>query len=717
MGKVIPLRKKGFGGRSAGKPGVVPDWRELGSPSLTARARKYLGDRGIAEAVARINNLRSLPPEETSAIWGPDCEVESLLVPYGKDYGTARLFDLPPDLGKFRTTPGADSRLYRPTLPRSFKGLTWEEVEASPTHDSALIEGPFKALAAVSHGILAAGISGSWNWQKDRRPIAGLRRIEWAGRRVTPIFDADIADNCNVALPFLLLGDWLSAQGANVQFLRLPGTAGPKAGIDDHLRKFGREKVAAYPREPWDSSPELDKLRNAVMRATEGGLAALFVMQHAGDVRHDAAEETWFAWNGVLWLPQPKRGPDVQERMKGTVRSIIADANAISNAERRKRTLRWGANCDTKRVIRGAMDLASSDPRIRIRMDQFDRDSYLLGTQSGVLDLRTATPTASAREQLVSRAVAVKYDPGAKCPRWRKFIAEIACGDRELAAFLQRLAGYFLIGGNPLRLIFFLFGIGRNGKSVFIEILLRLMGDYGEPAKSDLIMKHRADRDAETAQPFMLKLRGKRFITASEVGEGMQLDAAVVKTLTGGDELTVRGLHAAPVRFTVEGKIVARCNNRPIITNADQAIWDRVVEIPFDLRLTEESQDTALPRKLADELPGILVWALEGCLQYQRDGLQLPEKVQAQTAAYRSAMDTVTQWMEERIAPTPDISSRLLATFLYSDYEAWCVKRSQRGVPLYPASLKEFTKRLRDHGYKKTKANSKSFWIGIRLRD
>jgi P4 family phage/plasmid primase-like protien len=450
-------------------------------------------------------------------------------------------------------------------------------------------------------------------------------------------------------------------------------------------------------------------------RMTEGGLAERFADQYVDDVRYDSEEEGWYVWNGTLWVPQPGRAPAVQEYVKETIKGIITDANEVKDEDRRKAMRQWAIKSDCKHVIRGAMDLASSDPRLRVTMAELDRDPYLLGTQSGVINLRTGKPIKSDRRHMVTRSVPTLLDPTATCPRWEKFISEVMLEDQEMVAFMQRFVGYVLIGGNPERLIFFLYGVGRNGKTVFIETVLRLMGDYGGPAKSDMLMKHRADRDSESAQPFMLKLRGLRYISATEVEAGKHLDARVVKDLTGQDEITVRGLHTAPARFTVEGKIVVRCNHRPIIDGVDQAIWDRIVEVPFDLRLEKEDEDTGLRGALNAELPGILNWALDGCRGYLKYGMQLPDKVKKQTAAYREAMDTFAQWFKERVT-TKSPRARTRPGVVYIDYQKWCAEASTPSAPPLPVmSSRDFKVKLSDRGFIRKKVQGDPHWCGIEL--
>jgi putative DNA primase/helicase len=695
------------------------DWRELGTSKLTARARKYLDDRAIPIPLARAANLRSLTAEETARLW-PDCESESLLVPFSETYGSARIFD-PPDGGKFRTTPGKGARLYLPDIK-----------VASKQKEALGVEGPIKALAAIAHGRAAFGITGCWNWQKDRQPLTQLRRyVRQCGiDTIVPVFDADITENNNVLLPYLLFGDWLQQQGKRVLHVRIPKVKGAHAGIDDLIAAKGIAAFDELTRHDWDSEA-VEKLRVSVMRTTEGGLAAMFAMRYVEDVRYDPVEDDWYMWNGALLVRQPRRLPDVQEAMKDTVRSIITDANGIKNEQRRKSLIHWASKCDSKNVMRGALELASSDPRIRVDRRTLDADPYLLGTQGGILNLRTqALIKHHPRERLVTSSVGVRYIPGAECPRWLAFIEQITQTrhetkkgkvfyepDAEQAAFMQLLAGYILSGANPERLIFFLFGEGRNGKSVFIETMLRLMGDYGYPAKSELIMTSRAARDAESAQPFMLQLRGRRYITAAEVREGMELDAALVKTLTGGDEWVVRGLHAQPVRFTVFGKFVIRCNLRPIIKGGDQAIWDRVVEIPFDLRLEDHEQDTELQETLKSELPGILNWALEGFRLYHEEGyLKQPDRVKDQTARYRYAMDSLSQWMDECVRIDHNDKTRTLVSALRGSYVHWCERQTKlSGTLISPVSAQALNKKFEASGCVQKPSNGQTRWHGVRL--
>ncbi|MBL8270751.1 phage/plasmid primase, P4 family, partial [Steroidobacter sp.] len=681
------------------------DWRELGSPMLPQEQVRYLDERGIGKKIRGEANLRFLTPEETAAIFRR--KGEGLLVPFSKSYGVVRIFD--DRKPKWLSPGGMGSRIYEAPL----DDIDWQEIRDDTDQEILIAEGPLKALCAIDHGLPAIAVAGAWNWQKDRQPIPGLSRYGWKDRTVIPVFDGDRDAKRGVGLPYLLIGDWLTSQGARVMYVSLPMVRGKPMGLDDFIAAKGIRAFKQLPSEKWDSGA-VEQLRTIMMSNTEGGLARMFAHRYGDEVRYCDDENLWLAWNGTLWLPQSSRALDIHERMKETLVSIAEYGNRVADKELRKRMLLWSAKSDNRKVTTGAVAMAASDPRIRIAARDLDSDPYLLGVENGVLDLCRGELVRDSYNAHVTHCMNAPYDPEAVCERWLQFINEIMSDDDDLVEFLQRLAGYFLIGGNHERLIFFLYGVGRNGKSVFIETLLKLFGDYGLAAKSELIMRQRMDRDAEGAQPFLRQLRGKRLATASEVQEGKQLDPAVVKELTGRDTITVRGLNSPPVQFVVDAKFVVRCNHRPRIDGGDTAIWDRIVEIPFELRLAPEDVDAELPRKLEAELPGILTWAVEGALEYQFEGLGIPDKVRSQIANYREEMDSVAHWMRERVRTKAQ--AKELSNKLYSDYQNWCDLRSAGKVLINPVSQREFNRSLEATGYKRQRSDSSTFWLGLKLR-
>lgn len=693
--------------------GKVLDLTKLGTSDLTAKARKYLKDRGISEAAWRCNNLRSLTRQETAALFGSYCAYESLLIPYSKKYGTARIFGLPREKGKFRTMRGEGSRVYRPVRPPGIKRQKLSRL--------LLVEGPIKALSCVANGFDAIGISGAWNWQKDRTAIPELQEIKWPQKKVVPIFDADVTDNSLVGQAYLALGDWLMEERASVYFIEITPIAGRKTGVDDYLAQRGPDKLRKHIKlfgEEWHVSKSVAKLRTDVMRHTEGGLAQRFLLDHSDRILYDPVEDTWHVYDGVLWKRQPKSLPDIQQLMKDTVVRIWVEAQRVKNADSRKDRTRWAAKCDNRHTIKGAIVLAGSSPLIRTSFEEFDAEPDIIGTQNGVLSLKTGKLVPSARRQRVSRRLGAPFVRDAICPSWLKFLDQIMLGRADLIQFLQDLAGYCLISGNPHRYVFFLYGRGKNGKSAFMETLKCLMGEYSVAAQSALLMKARGgafERNAESAQPFLKQLRGMRYITVDEVPEGATLDGAVVKRLASNDVIAVRGLYSEPVEFVVEGKILVRCNHRPKIDTDDIALWDRIVSVPFDYRVPPDSEDRTLMRRLRSELSGILNWALVGAMRfYEKGGLELPESVKEQTNDYRAAMDSVTRWITENL----EVEHKAMAkrSMVYGSYALWCEEQSKTGVRVFADSKKRFNERLEEMGYRKAKNKDGDWcWKGVTL--
>jgi len=201
--------------------------------------------------------------------------------------------------------------------------------------------------------------------------------------------------------------------------------------------------------------------------------------------------------------------------------------------------------------------------------------------------------------------------------------------------FMQRAVGYALTGDVGEQCLFVMWGTGANGKSTFVETLHALLGDYAQKAE----MRTLLHRDTDTVRNDLARLRGARLVSAVEIGRGKRLNEELVKELTGGDTITARFLVREYFEFRPEFKLFLAVNHKPQIHGTDEAIWRRVKLVPFNVYIPPEERDKALGGKLRAELPGILNWALEGCLEWQRGGLREPEEVIAATADYRREQD------------------------------------------------------------------------------
>ncbi len=434
---------------------------------------------------------------------------------------------------------------------------------------------------------------------------------------------------------------------------------------------------------------------------TEQGLGDRFVEAYGAGVRYLADVGEWLVWNQAHWAYD--RTGAVPQLMTQVVRGLW-DLVPEHAGDERKRLAKHAERAEALRYQQHALEFVKVHPDIAVVADMLDRDPWLLACPNGTLDLRTATLRAAAPADLLTRSTRVPFDAACATVRWDRFLREVMRDSVALTAFLRRLAGYCLTGLVSEQVAVFCYGSGSNGKSTFLEVLGEVFGDYAHVAKSSALLLERRD-DGGSASPALMDLMGRRLVTVSEVNEGRKLDEAAVKSLTGDAALTARPLYGAQVTFPVTFKIVSAVNHYPQIRGTDDAIWRRIVLVPFTRTFADGEKDLRLKDALRAELPGILAWAVAGCLEWQRDGLSQPSEVRAAVATYRSESDVVGQWLEERC----DLSSPNAmesAGALHRDFLGWVETTSAHRM-----STTAFGKRLEERGLRADKGNS-----GLRIR-
>lgn len=306
--------------------------------------------------------------------------------------------------------------------------------------------------------------------------------------------------------------------------------------------------------------------------------------------------------------------------------------------------------------------------------------------------------------QLISKSISTAFDSKAKCPSWRRFVEQVFNQDEELISFVQKAIGYTLTGHTTERALFFAWGIGKNGKSTLISTIQSLLGDYAVQAPPNLLVAKRN----ETHPTEIMRLRGARLVVASETEDQCRLSEGLVKQLTGGsDKLSARGLYRDFEDFSPTHKIWLSSNHKPIIRETTEAIWDRLRLIPFTQRF--DPPDKALPERLIGELPGILTWAVEGCLAWQQQGsLGTPRAVKRATNSYRKEMDVLGTFIDEKCEAAE--GSRILGDELYKLYSAWSERAGEKTV-----ARKELYKALEERGFQKQLSNGTRF-KGLRIK-
>ena len=435
----------------------------------------------------------------------------------------------------------------------------------------------------------------------------------------------------------------------------------------------------------------------------------------------------WILWTGKFWQTDPTNEGAIAIGFVGGLSQKIAEEAAAtlqrttgeSDSDRRTALMRqaealtkWAIQSEHERVIASGLNLAKH--ALLIEHSALDADPWLFNVQNGTVDLRTGQLHPHKSTDLITHIAPVTYDSAATCPTFERFISEVFAGDTGMVAFIQRAVGWSLTGVIEERTLFFLYGAsGWNGKSTLVETIMALLGEYGDrnfgyarkvPAETFMKSRNIDDNERKT-----VPLSGTRFVSTSELSKEHRLNEQLIKDITGGDTLTAKRLYHESFSFKPQFKPWMYGNHKPEIRGTDNAIWSRVKLVPFEVSF-EGRADGKLKTKLLAELPGILNWAIKGCLDWQRHGLQPPAKVQAATQAYRKEMDVIAAFFADCCVLHRE--ARVSASALYQAYQRWCEQSGE-----YAEKQRNFGIRLTEHGVERyLGAKGYSWWRGIGLR-
>jgi P4 family phage/plasmid primase-like protien len=434
---------------------------------------------------------------------------------------------------------------------------------------------------------------------------------------------------------------------------------------------------------------------------TDLGNAERFIAQHGANIRYCYAWSRWLAWNGLRW--ERDESGRMHRLAKETVRGIYQEAAAAPAEDRRKVLAKHAARSEAEAKIRAMLELAKSE--VPISPDELDADPWLLNAPNGTLDLRTGELREHRREDLLTKMAGADYHPNAEAPLWAATLERLLPSP-ALRTFFKRLCGYAITGDVSEHILAVLYGTGANGKSTILNTLLEAAGDYGMQAAPDLLVAKKGAHPTEVADLF-----GKRLVASIEVEDGRRLAESLVKQLTGGDKVRARRMRQDFWEFDPTHKVFMAVNHKPEVRGTDIAIWRRIRLIPFTETIPSSEQDKQLPVKLRDELAGILAWAVEGCLEWKREGLQAPEEVKKATGQYRSEMDVIGAYLQDECEIGLDYREPFAA--VYKRYEEWCEEGGERAE-----TRRKFNARLKERGRfeaRRSGPGGANEWHGLRL--
>lgn len=446
------------------------------------------------------------------------------------------------------------------------------------------------------------------------------------------------------------------------------------------------------------------------------GNARRLVQQSGDSLRHCFETGVWLSWDGTRWVADA--GGAAQEAAKAAIRGIEQEGeNAVGAAPDDRRSALRGEftshlrRSSSARGVSDALELARSEPGMSVRLDQLDTDAWLFNCSNGTIDLRTGQLRPHQRGDLITKRSPAAYLglSAAGCPGWVAFLDRVFAGDGELIAFVQRSVGYALTGLTDEQCMFFLYGDGSNGKSTLLGTLLHVFGGYAQKAPAELIT--RPDRASHgAASPDMARLRGVRLAITSEIEQNARLNESRIKDLTGGDRVVARPLYRGMVEFESTHTIFGYGNHKPSISGTDLGIWRRIRLIPFGVTFEGNARVPGLAARLVEERDGILSWAVEGCLAWQRDGLEPPAAVTRATSDYRKESDVVGRFLDDRCERAAGLT--VAKGDLYRACQAWC--REAGEVEMSDISLGI---RLRQLGFKEHRTSTTRFWRDLGLRE
>ena len=436
-------------------------------------------------------------------------------------------------------------------------------------------------------------------------------------------------------------------------------------------------------------------------RLTDAGNAECFALLFKDSLRFCKSLKKWMKWDGVRW----KIDTDGEAHRAAifTARARKAAATYIPNEDTKKNAERWAKDSESLAKRNAMLNTAIHLSSIEVQINQFDQNPFLAGVKNGTLDLKTGEFRESKRKDYLSMQFNVSFDPLAKAPRWEQFLYEVFAEDKELIAWLQRAVGYSLTGDTSEQKIFLCYGNGANGKSVFLDVLSHLLGDYsGNCSFStfDANKKNEATND-------LAALKGKRLVTVIETDEDKRLAEARVKAVTGQDNVSARFLYGEFFSYKPSFKIWMAMNHKPLIRGTDKGIWRRILLIPFTQNFINKA-DPYLVSKLIEELPGILNWGLEGLKEWKEKRLGSTKAIEEASDNYKKESDLLQQWIDESLEL--EVQSITASSDAYQAFAEWC---RGRGFPIW--SINSFGRAMTEKGFERKSNGKNREYVGFRL--
>ncbi|WP_294620237.1 phage/plasmid primase, P4 family [uncultured Roseovarius sp.] len=454
---------------------------------------------------------------------------------------------------------------------------------------------------------------------------------------------------------------------------------------------LGEAEVLATVKSAFDSASKAIE-HEALAAASQDDLAiALGKDSFDMNARHVAGEGKWYLWDKTRWVRDEKM------RHMTLIREFLRDFGEDENAKARRRLLQATSIAAIEKLAR-SNEASAADPK------DFDANLELLGTPEATVDLRTGQQYTPCRDDMITRQSSFSPEAG-KPELFLAFLDQIFPNDPEMVDFIQRLAGYALTGHVSEHKLVFFHGAGRNGKSVLLNVLLKIMGDYARRMPASVLLGSAVERHPTD----IAGLCRARLAVGSEIPDGARWDEARIKDLTGGDRISARFMRQDFFDFDPQFTLIIAGNNRPEIQSVDEAIRRRILLVPFNVTIPENEQDKQLEEKLLQQEGGkILSWIIEGAKIWFQQGLNPPACILKASTEYLAEQDEFSQFLDDETVPDP--GAFVSTSDLSKRFEMWADKSGSSKM-----SSKAINGEMKKRGYHYQKTSAARGFSGIKL--
>lgn len=429
-------------------------------------------------------------------------------------------------------------------------------------------------------------------------------------------------------------------------------------------------------------------------------------------IKYSYNRKKWYFWDGKHWVLDEMG--EIKKFADEICEDIKREAFALDDETLQEQMLKFAKRTANSTAKESMIKECQHLKDIPAAPDDFDAYSDFLNCRNGIVSLRNGELIPHDSNFMMSKICNADYDVGKRKPKlWLKFLSDVTNGDTELMDYIQKCVGYSLSGSNKEQCAYFLYGMGNNGKSTFLDTLADLMGGYASNVQPDtLMLQSRLGSLGGGANSDIARLKSARFVTCEEPTEGVRLNEGLLKQLTGGSKVTCRFLYGDEFEYTPEFKIWIATNHKPTVRGTDVGIWRRIKLIPFEVNIPKEKVDKHLKFKLRQEFPQILAWAVEGCIKWQKEGLKEPKCVLEATKDYKQEMDLIASFVEQCVVIDYTVDTKVMASDLFAVYTKWAKENNE-----FEMSAKKFGTEIVKKIPEKGRSSKGIFYTKIKLTE